>query len=118
MTRRLVGPDTSGKLPPITVPSGASHTFVTRTLTLDHRYHDDDPVQDADFWVTLPGGVEVHGRLDKTGRATLVGVPEVVKVRYGPDARPFERADKRENPDKRDSFGDGDFDALYEKYKS
>jgi len=39
-------------------------------------------------------------------------------VRYGPDAREFKRVDERENPDHRESFSEGDFDALYEKYTS
>lgn len=115
-TRRQLDPDAEGKLEPARVPSAASHTFVVRTLTLDHRYHDDDPVQEAPFWAALPGGMELSGQLDKFGKATLVGVSGSVKVRYGPDAREFERVDKRDNPDKRDSFGDSDFDALYAKY--
>jgi hypothetical protein len=53
MARKLVEPDAEGKLRPVSVPSGASHTFVARTLTLDHRYHDDEPVQEAGFWLTL-----------------------------------------------------------------
>jgi type VI secretion system secreted protein VgrG len=118
MVRKLVEPDASGKLEPESVASGATHTFVARRLELDHRYHDDDPVQEAEFCLTFPNGFEMRGKLGKNGKATVVGVPASATVRYGPDAREFKRVDERENPDHRESFSEGDFDALYEKYTS
>jgi type VI secretion system secreted protein VgrG len=116
MAKRFVEPDEKGKLLPQRVPTGAKHVFVARRLELDHRYHDDDPIQEADFTVTFANGFELKGRLDKTGKATLVGVPESVTVRFGPDAREYKRVDGRNNPDHREQFTDADFDALYRKY--
>jgi hypothetical protein len=36
MARSIVEPDASGELQSQNVPSGASHTFVLRTVELDH----------------------------------------------------------------------------------
>jgi hypothetical protein len=116
MTKQYVEPDEKGALLPQRVPSGAKHVFVARRLELDYRYHDDDPIQEADFTATFANGFELKGKLDKTGKATLVGVPEAVTVRFGPDAREYKRVDDRSNPDHREQFSDADFDALFAKY--
>lgn len=117
MVRKYVDPGPTGELRPERVPSGESHTFVVRRLALDHRYHDDDPVQDAPFTVRFPNGFEVNGTLDKQGRAVVLGVPAQCEVRYGPDQRAFEPVDDRENPDHREQLAESDLDALFEKYK-
>lgn len=117
MAKKFVEPDGNGVLRAQRVPSGESHTFVARRLTLDHRYHDDDPVQNAAFMVKFPNGLELKGTLDQQGQASLIGVPEGGEVRYGPDQRAYERVDDRENPDHREQFTDGDFETLFAKYR-
>jgi type VI secretion system secreted protein VgrG len=117
MGKKFVEPSGSGELRPQRVPTGASHTFVARTLRLDHRYHDDDPVQEASFTVKLSSGFELSGKLDKQGKATLIGVSERAKVRYGPDQREYARADDRENPDHREELSESDIDGLFAKYR-
>jgi len=117
MSRKLIEPDQTGEFPPESVSAGAEHTFVLRRLELDHRYHDDTPVQGAEFTVTFPNGFKKEGALDSEGRATVLGVPAGTgEVRYGPDSRPYRRVDDRENPDHREQMSDQDVDALIDKY--
>lgn len=117
MAKKIVEPDATGKLRPERLKTGASHTLVARSMELDHRYHDDDPIQEAKFTVKFSNGFELSGKLDKNGKATLIGVPASGVVRYGPDAREYKRVDDRKNPDHRESFGDAEFEALYAKYQ-
>jgi type VI secretion system secreted protein VgrG len=116
VAERIVEPDGSGRLTPERVATGNRHTFVVRRLVLDHRYHDEDPVQGADFTVSFPNGLVVSGKLDAEGKATLVGVPARGEVRYGPDHRPFERVDSGPNPDHRGPLAEDDFDTLRAKH--
>ncbi|HEY6880953.1 MAG TPA: hypothetical protein VI299_23170 [Polyangiales bacterium] len=116
MVKRFVEPDDKGELPAQSVFTGAQHVFVARRLELDYRYHDEDPIQEADFILTFPNGFELKGKLDETGKATVLGVPASSTVRFGPDARDYKRVDDRKNPDHRAQFSDADFDKLYEKY--
>lgn len=118
MARKNLDSGSGGELRPTRVPSGDSHTFIVRTMKLDHRYHDEDPVQNADFTVRFPSGLELKGKLDGQGKATLVGVPGSGEVRYGPDQRPFERVNKEPNPDFRGSLSAADFEALRAKYSA
>jgi hypothetical protein len=111
-----VEPDSSGAPQPEHVATGDKHKFVVRVLELYHCYHDDDPVQDATFKATFPNGLEVVGKLNKQGKATLIGVPDGAEVRYGPDQREYKRADDRKNPDHRENLSDGQADALFAKY--
>ncbi len=93
--------------------------MVLRTLNLEHRYHDDDPVQQATFVVRFPSGYEMSGQLDARGRARLLGVPSgEAEVRYGPDSRPFEPVQQQDNPDYRPKMNSADIDALIDKYRS
>lgn len=82
-------------------------------LLLEHRYHDDEPVQGAEYEVELRDGTIIKGKLDDEGRARIEGVPpERAKVRFGPDKREWERKEKTPNPQHKESFSDGDADAL------
>ena len=82
-------------------------------LMLEHRYHDDDPVQGAEYEVELRDGTIIKGKLDDDGRAEIEGVPaEKARVRFGPDKRKWERKDQAPNPQHKASFGDADADAL------
>ena len=118
MAKHGIEPNADGGTKSQKVPSGASHTFVVRSLKLDARYHDDDPLQEAPFTLVFPNGLEIEGQLDTEGKATVVGVPKGRgKVRYGPDQRDYQRADTRENPDYRTSFTKATFDELLAKYR-
>ena len=118
MVRKNLDSGAAGELRPTRVPSGQSHTLIVRTMKLDHRYHDEDPVQNAEFTVTFGSGLELKGTLDGQGKATLVGVPGTGVVRYGPDQRPFERVNKEPNPDFRGALTAADFEALRAKYSA
>jgi hypothetical protein len=97
--------------------TGKQHRLVLRTLTLEHRYHDDDPVQGATFSARFANGYEARGTLDESGKARVMGVPGgAAEVRYGPDARAYEVVEQPENPDYRAQMGAADFDALVDKY--
>ena len=117
MSRAHVERKPDGSFDPCTLPTGEKHTLVLRTLELDHRYHDDDPLQQASFSVRFPNGYEVSGKLDSQGRARLVGVPTgQAEVRYGPDSRPYEPVKQEENPDHRPEMSEAEIDALIDKY--
>lgn len=108
-----------GAFEPSSLPTGERHRIILRTLHLDHRYHDDDPIQEATFSVKFANGWEASGRLDKNGRARLVGVPGgPAEVRYGPDHRPYEPIEQEKNPSYRESMSDADLDALIDKYQT
>lgn len=112
-------PDAKGAFAPVTLPAGQQHKLVLHVLRLDHRYHDEDPVQEATYTVRFANGLELTGTLDKTGRAVLAGVPTgPAEVRYGPDNRPFEPVPQEKNPDFREAMNDADVDALFEKYQT
>jgi len=88
-----------------------------RTIELERRYHDDDPLQGATYELILQDGRKINGRLDESGRAVIDGVPPgVAHVRFGPDSRPWERVDQRENPEFKPSFSEADADALITRY--
>lgn len=119
MARIYVERNADGSIAPIDLPADQSHTLVLRTLDLDHRYHDDDPIQQATFVVRFQNGSQVSGQLDAHGRARLMGVPAgPAEVRYGPDNRDFEPVPSRDNPDYRPQMSGADVDALIDKYRS
>ena len=86
------------------------------TLLLERLYHDNDPVQEAEYEIEMFDGTILKGKLDKEGRATIEGVKaEVHKVRYGPDVRAFERKDLTPNSLFREALGAADIDAMIEE---
>jgi type VI secretion system secreted protein VgrG len=108
-----------GSFEVIPLATGQKHKVILPTLKLDHRYHDDDPVQEATYSVRFPNGYQVSGQLDAQGRARLVGVPSgQAEVRYGPDSRPFEPVEQDKNPDYRPETSSADIDALIDKYQN
>lgn len=117
MAPRYVEPNADGSFEPIELPTGQKHQLVLRTLLLDHRYHDDGPVEGAPFTVRFASGYQVSGKLDGQGRARVAGVPSgQAEVRYGPDSRPYQPVEQEKNPDYRPDMSDGDLDALMDKY--
>lgn len=81
--------------------SGKTHQiyFKHPVLHLRHLYHDELPVAGARFEVELENGTLLQGQLDENGEADVKGMRSPpVKVRYGPDPRPYEILDTGTNP--------------------
>jgi uncharacterized Zn-binding protein involved in type VI secretion len=86
------------------------------TLMIERRYHDDEPVEEAEFEVELFDKTIIKGKLDKQGRAKIEGVPpEIARIRFGPDVRPFERTDKSPNEAFRETMSEAEIDAMVEE---
>jgi hypothetical protein len=83
-------------------------------IELERHYHDDEPVHGAHFIVRLSDGSEREGTLDDNGQAVIEDVPDGVtgRVQFGPDARPWELADKRKNPAFTEQLTQADIDVL------
>jgi len=109
-------PNADGVFPETQVSLNGTHVFVVHDITLERRYHDDTPVQNATYKVKLASGHEIEGTLDAQGKAKLMGVSRSVTVVFGPDSREYERADTRDNPDFRGPVSDSA--ALFAKYES
>ncbi len=85
------------------------------TLLIERHYHDDEPVHEAEFEVELFDKTIIKGKLDKQGRARIEGVPpEIARIRFGPDVRPFERTDKSPNEAFRETMSEAEIDAMVE----
>ncbi len=88
-------------------------TFKVPVLRLNHQYHDDQPVAGAEYEVELEDGTSLHGHLDDSGQAEVRGMrSRPVRVRYGPDANPYEIVDDGTNPAYITHFTKSDADAL------
>ena len=88
-------------LRPTYVVSNKAHrfTFKAPVLLLGHAYHDGAPVAEAGYEVELENGRVITGRLDTEGKAEVKGMgSRPLRVRYGPDARPYEIVDDGTNP--------------------
>lgn len=86
------------------------------TLLIERLYHDNEPLPDAEFEVELFDGKIIKGKLDKDGKAKIEGVPpEVHKIRFSPDPRPYERKDQSENPQFKEALTEADIDAMIEE---
>lgn len=95
----LRGGQNAGLSAPPALPPVQAKPPQSTTLLLDHRYHDDTPVAEAEYEVELENGQLVRGRLNKEGRAEIRGLgSKPLRVRYGPDARPYAIADDSANP--------------------
>jgi hypothetical protein len=93
VSERIVETDGSGRLAHERVATGNRHTFVVRRLVLDHQYHDEDPVQGADFSTTFANGLVVSGKLDAKARPRSSACPLEVRFGAAPDQQAFERVD-------------------------
>jgi hypothetical protein len=72
---------------------------------LVRRYHDDGPVQMAEYELELESGEIVKGRLIGDGEAKIEGLASPpTRVRYGPDDRDYGRKDQRQNSEYTESF--------------
>ncbi|HKP98477.1 MAG TPA: hypothetical protein VJ385_22290 [Fibrobacteria bacterium] len=82
-------------------------------LLLQHSYHDDVPVADAEYELDLSNGSTVRGHLDKEGKAEVRGLrSRPIRVRYGADPREYTIADDGTNPAYLAHFTKADADSL------
>jgi hypothetical protein len=82
-------------------------------LEVTHHYHDDTPVEGAEYEVEFSDGSVRKGTLSEPGRLLISDAPlGSAKVRFGPDARPYERAQKAANPEYRPAMSASDVDGL------
>jgi type VI secretion system secreted protein VgrG len=80
------------------LPIGAL-AIPTTSVSLDHRYHDDTGVAQADYELLLADGSKRTGTLDANGRTTIDGLTaDPVEVRYGPSALGYQQADTTPMP--------------------
>ncbi|MDQ0037109.1 type VI secretion system secreted protein VgrG [Variovorax boronicumulans] len=93
-SKSFVGPKGS----PAQLPALPVGDLPLGTVELDHRYHDDEGLAGAKYFLRLPGGGERTGVLDDQGRATISDVPLGGTVSFGPAAGAFARKDKTPTP--------------------
>jgi hypothetical protein len=102
-------------LKPVRFVTGKTHriTLKVPVLQLNHLYHDDVPVAGAEFEVELEDGNSIRGHLDDSGQAEVRGMrSRPVRVRYGPDPKPYEIVDDGTNPAYIAHFTKSDADSL------
>jgi hypothetical protein len=87
------------------------------TIVLQHLYHDDGPIQGAEYVLTFPGGQVIKGKLDASGMAVVNDVPaDTADVIYGPDSRDFKPVDQTKNPSFKQTLSPVQSDAIAQKY--
>lgn len=102
---------------PATMPLLPEGQLPLDTLYLDHRYHDDQPLAGAEYFVKLGDGTERRGKLDGQGRAVITEVPGgAAQVSFGPMPGAFERVDKTPMPNHDPVPSDKKIDSLFDKY--
>ena len=107
-----------GAAPSLSLVTGTNHRIVIRHLFLviERLYHDDRPVQTAPFTVELANGKMVEGHLDARGKARVRLSAPPKQVQFGPDSRPWTRADRRENPDYCETLSAADIESLIDAH--
>ncbi|MCX7207802.1 MAG: DUF2345 domain-containing protein, partial [Proteobacteria bacterium] len=87
-------------------------------LMIERQYHDEAPLQGADYIATFSDGTIKKGVLDANGQAHLDEVPAgAVQVVFGPDKRGFKRKDQRAPKDYKESLSDADIRKLIAKHR-
>src|SRR5690606_37400242 len=87
------------------------------TLFLDHRYHDDEGLSGARYFVKLSSGKEVTGTLDENGQAVIPDIPRgSVEVTFGPMEGAFQRKDQTPTPNHDPSPTEGALKAIVDRY--
>lgn len=86
-------------------------------LYLQRFYHDDTPVEGAAFEVELENGQIIKGNLNEKGEAQVEDFrSKPLRVRYGPDVRPYHVSDSSPNPEFKETFTPLDSDLLLQKH--
>jgi len=111
-SKSFVGPKGS----PAQLPALPVGDLPLGTVELDHRYHDDEGLSGAKYFLRLPGGGERTGVLDDQGRATISGVPLGGTVSFGPAPGAFQRKDKTPTPGYDPDPSDEKLGSLVDKY--
>jgi type VI secretion system secreted protein VgrG len=101
-------------------PQHVPLTLVPKTPTgsasLEHLYHDNEPVQGATFEIHYDDGQVYSGVLDSAGHADLSGAPVGTgRMKFGPDARPWECKAHDANPTCKATWTDSDMAASASK---
>jgi type VI secretion system secreted protein VgrG len=101
-------------------PQSTPPAFPPRTYTdqasIQHLYHNDEPVQGAKFDINYADGKHYSGMLDSAGRADLSGAPVGSgEIRLGPDSRTWEVKANDANPVHKANWTEGDFAASASK---
>jgi type VI secretion system secreted protein VgrG len=96
---------------------GGNLTIPPQSVVIQHRYHDDENVQQARYTAILGDGQQRSGVTDSSGTVMLDNLPPgPVQIQFEPDGRPWERLDGADNPDKLSPHPtDADIDALINK---
>jgi type VI secretion system secreted protein VgrG len=86
-------------------------------LQIQHLYHDDASVVGSQFEAILGDGSKRTGITDSAGVARLEDIPPgSVKLRFKPDARPYETRVGNDSPEHRATLAESDFDTLFVKH--
>ncbi len=106
-----------GASAPATLPMLPEGALPPDTLYLDHRYHDDQPLAGAEYFVKLADGTERTGKLDAQGRAVITNIRTgMAQVSFGPMPGAFQRVDKAPMPNYDAAPSGAKIDSLIDKY--
>ncbi|WDN27032.1 DUF2345 domain-containing protein [Xanthomonas oryzae] len=110
-------PFLGGEMNAVAIPPLPEERLPLQTLSLDHRYHDDQGLAGADYVVTLADGGKRHGTLDAQGRAEVANVPGgSAEVVFSPMPGLFGRKDMTPTPDHAANPADAKLDGVVDKY--
>ncbi|AEQ95527.1 Rhs element Vgr protein [Xanthomonas oryzae pv. oryzicola BLS256] len=110
-------PFLGGEMKTVAIPTLPEERLPLQTLSLDHRYHDDQGLAGADYVVILADGGKRHGTLDAQGRAEVANVPGgSAEVVFSPMPGLFGRKDMTPTPDHAANPADAKLDGVVDKY--
>lgn len=119
MSKTKISLQQDGTFAELKLSTDQQHTVEVDVLELDHRYHDNENLQEAQFSLRSDRGLVYEGRLDAEGKATVVGLPPGnLSVRFGPDNRPYEPVSRKDNPDFQDINSEADVDKRVQELLS
>ncbi|WLA18003.1 type VI secretion system tip protein VgrG [Xanthomonas citri pv. glycines] len=110
-------PFLGGEMQTVAIPPLPEERLPLQTLSLDHRYHDDQGLAGADYVVILADGSKRQGTLDAQGRAEVANVPGgSAEVVFSPMPGLFGRKDMTPTPDHAANPADARLDGVVDKY--
>ncbi|PPV01135.1 type IV secretion protein Rhs, partial [Xanthomonas bromi] len=110
-------PFLGGEMKAVAIPPLPEERLPLQTLSLDHRYHDDQGLAGADYVVTLADGSKRQGTLDAQGRAEVAHVPgSSAEVMFSPMPGLFGPKDRTPTPDHAAHPADARLDGLVHTY--
>lgn len=82
-------------------------------LSIERYYHDNEPVQGADFEIKCSDMSTIEGCLDNFGKAKVSEFASTpVEIRFSPDIRDFTVINQKLNPYFKESFTEKDVDTI------